>query len=118
MGIFCDILGTEPKKSETGTPLPADLIDRTELLQVISDHSAKVGDSAPLQVAVLSWVKTLVQAMPTVDAVQVVRCGECLFWSATPTKEHPNIGVCDQTSARLRHACEYCTRGKRRENHG
>ncbi len=55
-----------------------DLISRQELLQVITDHAAKVGTAAPLQVAVLSWVKALVQAMPAVDAVLVpTRCKEC-----------------------------------------
>ena len=64
-------------QSKPEKPEKPDLISRQELLQVISDHTAKLGGSAPLQTATLAWVKALVQAMPAVDAVPVVRCIDC-----------------------------------------
>lgn len=57
-----------------------DLISRQELLQVITDHTAKLGGSAPLQTATLAWVKALVQAMPAKAVlVDLVRCGDCKY---------------------------------------
>lgn len=95
-----------------------DLIDRTELLQVITDHAAKVGTAAPLQVAVLSWVKALVQAMPAVDAVPVVHCRDCEKWAPAEHTGLPDLGVCYLTNPMLRNACEFCDRAKRRTDHG
>lgn len=97
-----------------------ELISRQELLQVITDHTAKLGDTAPLQVAVLAWVKQLVEAMPA-KAVQVelVRCADCKYWTQTAVLDGTHtIGCCNFDTATASLAHDYCSNGIRRADHG
>lgn len=97
-----------------------DLIDRAELLQVITDHAAKVGTAAPLQVAVLSWVKALVQAMPDVDAVPVVRCGECKYFlpHLIVDTDRGDCACYGVGTLRTKSKTDYCSKGRRGDDHG
>lgn len=54
----------------------------------------------------------------TVDAVLVVRCKDCEKWEPAKHTGLPDLGVCSLDTAKLRNACEFCSRGKRRENNG
>lgn len=95
-----------------------DLIPRQELLQVITDHTAKLGGTAPLQTAVLAWVKQLVQAMPAKAVlVDVVRCGECVKWKPQPHPQCPTLGKCCRKKGSYRSSDDFCGSG-RRADHG
>lgn len=83
-------------------PEKPDLISRQELLQVITDHTAALGGSAPLQTAVLAWVKQLVLAMPAKAVLaDLVRCGDC--------KNRHSSEFCE-----CRPADAFCSDGERR----
>lgn len=96
-----------------------ELISRQELLQVITDHTDKLGDGAPLQVAVLAWVKQLVLAMPA-KAVQVelVHCGECVKWKPKPHPQCRTLGVCYKGKGSYRSSGDFCGSGRRRATRG
>jgi hypothetical protein len=81
-----------------------DLIDRQELLRVIRDHVAKLGDASPLQTADMAYIAALVAAMPAVDAVPVVRCQDCKFRHSGEFCE-------------CRPADAFCSDGERRAGH-
>lgn len=53
-----------------------------------------------------------IKALPSAEAVEVVRCKDCKYW-------HSNTGFCDIWSypnvARRTLNCDYCSRGERRE---
>ena len=96
-----------------------DLISRQELLQVITDHTDKLGDGAPLQVAVLAWVKQLVLAMPAKAVlVDMVHCGECVKWEPQPRPQYPGLGVCYREKGSYRSSDDFCSNGRRRADHG
>lgn len=101
-------------------PEKSDLIDRTELLRVITDHTAKLGGTASLQVAMLSWFKALVQAMPAKAVlVDLVCCEDCKHWEQTAVLGNTNpIGICNIDADGYRLAHEYCSDGIRRADHG
>ena len=70
--------------------------------------------------AIYRVTKEEIDAMPTVDAVPVVRCGDCRFWSKYPgSSAAPQYHEC---MARMTHignlyttAGEYCSRGERKD---
>lgn len=105
-------------------PEKPDLISRQELLQVITDHTAALGGSAPLQTAVLAWVKQLVLAMPAKAVlVDLVHCGECEYWKPSGSwggeseDDMQPLGGCKWANC-CRRATEYCSMGKRRADNG
>lgn len=98
-------------------PEKPDLISRQELLQVITDHTAKLGSTAPLQVAVLAWVKALVQAMPAKAVlVELVRCKDCTHrLEGTKMCSHPRAMGWDALEPE---DDDFCSCGERRADHG
>lgn len=54
------------------------------------------------------------------DAVEVVRCGECKYWSEVDTSDGLRYGQCDYPHSAIRGNCFireswYCADGERRE---
>ena len=58
-----------------------------------------------------NWAEKMIDALPSVDAVHVIRCGECRYYSI---EDGRHVGWChvfdDYISAR-----EYCSAGERNE---
>lgn len=60
--------------------------------------------------------KLTLDKIPTVDAVPVVRCGECLFWN----RDHiscEGLARCatGESGVRYRNKYDFCSRGERKE---
>lgn len=56
---------------------------------------------------ILGWFLRLIRQSPTIDAVPVVRCWECIYRDGTPGQ--PNI-LCGQM-----HDDDFCSYGQRKE---
>lgn len=56
-------------------------------------------------------IDAIVDCMPTIDAVPVVRCRECKGWVAT---ENSDLGLCALTK-RVVTRQDYCSDGKRKD---
>lgn len=63
--------------------------------------------------------------MPTVDAVEVIRCRDCRYWDTIQNK--PGKGICAPPSKAHGGYCirrgatddtDFCSKGERRENRG
>lgn len=85
------------------------LIDAERLTEAIYDHVP-----APYEDA--SWAKenclAEIEAATTVDAVPVVRCGECIYFDP---EGHDGVS-CAETGAMIwPNEDDYCSRGKRRD---
>lgn len=83
------------------------LIDGDELL------TAFPVDDEPMLTK--SCVRMTIRQMPTVDAVPVVRCKDCRYWSGRKYNVHINgfLPWCG-FSALQREANDYCSYGRRR----
>ena len=86
------------------------LIDADALIKKLS----LIGSKLPYEDrAVFLTVSLLIgnpSECPTVDAVQVVRCGECINWWSEERQCKDEMGF-----ARHWNADDYCSNGKRRE---
>ena len=52
---------------------------------------------------------------PTVDAVEVIRCGDCLFWNEIPSNTvTPEYHKCKLLGIQMA-AHDYCSRGRRED---
>jgi len=92
----------------------SELIDRQALL----DKFATLKESAPTlkDVIYLDGVMAVIDSAPPIDAVQVVRCGECQYFN---TDECAMVGTCDGCDCQVDLAFNstgYCAKGKRRES--
>ena len=93
------------------------LIDAEQLSEAIHDNVP-----APYEDA--SWAKenclAEIDAAPTVDAVPVVRCGECKHWKQSGSKagnsfsDMEYIGGCEFTNY-YRRESDFCSYGERKE---
>jgi len=98
-----------------------DMISRQAALDALEgiDCSDGVGIST-LKCDTVNDAITVIKALPTVDAVPVVRCWDCRFWSKYPgSSAAPQYHEC---MARMTHignlyttAGEYCSRGERKD---
>ena len=67
--------------------------------------------------------KDLIGEMPTVDAVEVVRCRDCKYWKQSWSKARNSfsdmeyIGVCELTRY-CRREIDFCSYGKRKDSDG
>lgn len=74
----------------------ADLIDRGKLLPPMElQKEALRNIGANLMAQGYSNAMWEIQQAPTVDAVEVIRCKDCLFWTALDSKDLDEGGVCD-----------------------
>ena len=62
--------------------------------------------------AVLAWVKNIVNNAPTIDAVQVVRCADCIYWEEIECSEY---GFCNRAMDIRPHGTVYCAFGERKD---
>ena len=83
------------------------LIDADELLRDAEDYSPITAGLADAY-----DIKCLVNAQPTIDAVEVVRCKDCNFWRRCG---ETNKGECDGMEVYgLMNADDYCSFGERK----
>lgn len=52
--------------------------------------------------------------VPAADVVEVVRCGECMFWDAPPSCEGLARCRTGESGVRFRNASDFCSRGERK----
>lgn len=85
-----------------------DLISRKELLESIEKVSVKgnVLDD--------DWVYRFVQEFPSVDAVPVIRCKDCIH-STSQVSDDEDDYYCN-VMMRCMHSLEYCSNGERKES--
>lgn len=53
-----------------------------------------------------------IEALPTIDAVPVVRCKDCKYWQ----QARPNSGNCSMGFSPIAYADDFCSFGERRED--
>lgn len=85
-----------------------DLISRKELLESIEKVSVKgnVLDD--------DWVYRFVQEFPSIDAVQVVRCKDCIH-STSQVSDDEDTYFCNAHYHGV-HSLEFCNHGERKES--
>lgn len=66
----------------------ADLIDRKQLISAL--ESAKVNCPDIFLAAMLTSAIQVVEAQPSVDGVEVVRCKDCQYWNP----RYETMGMC------------------------
>ena len=62
----------------------------------------------------LHWLHRIIEMQPTVDAVEVVRCRECVgrpFWE----EDHNGVPVCLLSGLYVRSEDDFCSYGERKE---
>jgi len=58
------------------------------------------------------------KAIPVADVVEVVRCGECIFWAAPPSCEGLARCATGESGVRYRKAYDFCSRGRKKMDGG
>ena len=85
--------------------IDANLVKRV-ITEVIADNS-----SEELFIKVLAQICKVLDRVPTVDAVEVVRCKDCEFWKSAwkscPMSDDTWSACCSN---------DFCSRGKRKAN--
>ena len=61
---------------------------------------------------------TRLLSLPAADAVEVVRCGECMFWDAPPSCEGLARCRTGESGVRFRKAYDFCSRGRKKMDGG
>lgn len=87
----------------------SELINRVELLNHLNKCIAELGGQSMVVDTVLRAVKGAVEEMPTVDAVEVVRCKDC-FLRTCKVGGQPNI-LCWNM-----HEDDFCSYGERKND--
>lgn len=59
-----------------------------------------------------------VRNLPATDVVEVVRCGECMFWDAPPSCEGLARCQTGESGVRFRKAYDFCSRGRKKIDGG
>lgn len=62
-----------------------DLISRSKLIDHLNACLAESDGGTPITDAVITAIRDYAKRMPTVDAVPVVRCGECKWFYESDT---------------------------------
>ena len=65
----------------------------------------------------LHWLHRIIEMQPTVDAVEVVRCRECVgrpFWE----EDHNGVPVCLLSGLYVRSEDDFCSYGERKDGDG
>ena len=98
-----------------------DTISRKEVLQFIEDMKVVAPNHNIISetvMAVIKCVRRFVTAMPSVDAIPVVRCRECVYWKPSKLFPEENRMVCTYVigATYARESGDFCSRGERRED--
>lgn len=91
------------------------LIDADALDTKLDALAKKYAEQKRFEVAKdYSFVQTVLLTAPTIDAVPVVRCGECKQWKRNVgVVDSPN-GHCFYLDAEM-NACDFCSYGERKD---
>ena len=103
------------------------LIDANEFIEALENADADVCEEYPD--CDCDWgfsrkvIADLVKNIPTIDAVEVVRCEKCQWFSKKGYEEHNrqrampelDFGYCS-VLYRVIQACEFCSYGERKDN--
>ena len=87
----------------------SDLISRDTAFEIITDFAGKASTKSAYS-AFWKCAKAL-KNMPTVDAVPVVRCGECIYNRSVNCDAFP----CRLTGAYPMHSNDFCSYGERKD---
>lgn len=94
-----------------------DLISRSALLEDIEETVVfSVKDGQPsAEIRGANKITDRIKAAPAVDAVEVVRCGDCKFRCETDDGEYnPEDIVCTYWETDGLKACDFCSKSERR----
>lgn len=83
-----------------------DLIRREDAAKILCRATCTPGVLCPDEFCV--EIREKLDAAPAVDAVEVIRCRDCLFWSQ-------GTGICNVKAWGLRQEDDYCSSGVRRD---
>lgn len=89
-----------------------DLINRVELLNHLNKCIAELGGQSMVVDTVLRAVKSAVEEMPTVDAVEVVRCIDCKYHE----DEEPGVVYCPHIIGGWVTNDFFCAEGERKND--
>lgn len=89
------------------------LIDADVLDEVVLDLNTN--RNAGITRGEYKIIDSVLFEFPTVDAVPVVRCGECKWWNPIIT-DHGNYSICAFHAGRMVERNGYCCWGQRRED--
>lgn len=93
----------------------SDLISKGLLIEHLDACLAESDGHTPLTDAVLMAVRCAVEQMPTVDAVEVVRCKDCCKWKDfSANKGWGGKGYC-RFSEYTTLSDDFCSYGERKE---
>lgn len=80
----------------------SDLIDRTNLIRILNEENVPFNAS----------VNSIIISLPTVDAVEVIRCENCKYFS--PNEKREKWGKCKIWKAQVLKD-GYCSQGDKNE---
>lgn len=83
------------------------LIDADKLIENHFSDSHNIA----LSYANKCWIRKIIQSEAAIDAVEVVRCKDCIYWSYDGRCEPIENGLIMEYTTGL----DYCSYGKRRE---
>ena len=92
------------------------LIDADALMDVLENLQSNADRTIPIERGIwlgLAYAMTDIRIAPTVDAVPVVRCGECKYYDE---KDHNCLD--EMMYARCWMQTDFCSFGERREDDG
>lgn len=85
------------------------LIDRDALIASIPKTNVDIFENCRNCTTLCDWqVKELIDKMPTIDAVEVVRCKDCKYWWANGDYTKNYMCACDREDF-------FCPDGERKE---
>ena len=97
-----DVMGKQSSKKR--------LIDANRALEIVRDQ----GIAHPNAYHLTNYATLILREAPTVDAVEVVRCRECVgrpFWE----EDHNGVPVCLLSGLYVRSEDDFCSYGERKE---
>lgn len=98
--------------------IDADALSKSVLEWLPSDPCGREELEHPFETDICVSMLQEIEEAPTIDAVPVVRCGECEYWKCNPNTK--NYGVCRKVSYDdfefVMERDDFCSYGKRRED--
>lgn len=88
------------------------LIDADALMKVVNYTIDSVGSTCVLMNA-KDFVRNLIDNQPTIDAVPVVRCKDCVYWGKNFRAADGKRGDCMNSSGAGTSAEHFCAYGER-----
>ena len=95
----------------------SDYIKREDAIKAIVGHLVPKQYDGDLVNAGFEVAHEIVDALPSADVVEVVRCGECEYWKCNPNTDE--YGVCKKVSYDdfevVMDADDFCSYGEKKE---